>query len=169
MKRLILNLSLSLSLFVVVSLLMKVANGGTQIVEYWFNLKVQGPTGTTRTLELISYLIYLPLLAYVFSRVIYKFIFYKSNVTFNGIYFVFGFLIISALTILLINFSTKSILSIPFYDNNVAKFLMNYQNIFFKYDFRTLVIIGTLFHNLLIVLFGTTGINRDLKNKNRIK
>lgn len=168
MKKLTLNLVFSVSLFVVVSILLKVANGGTQIVEYWFNLKVQGPTGTTRTLELVSYLVFLPILAFVFSRLIYKNIFKNPRVSFNGIYFVLGFLIITLLTSILIFFSNKSIFSIPLYDNNVLKLLLNYQNVFKKYDVKKLVIIGTVFHNLLIFLFGTVGINKELKNINRI-
>ena len=167
MKKQMLNLLLSVSLFFMVSILLKMANAGTQVVEYWLNLKVQGPTGNTRSLELVSYLILLPPLAYGLSRLIYKNIFKRLDVAFNGIYFVLGFLIINLVTILLITFSTKSIISIPLYDNNVLKLLLNYQNIFKKYDFRILVIIGTTFHNLLIVLFGTFGLNRELKSQTR--
>ncbi|MFZ2256615.1 MAG: hypothetical protein WAV55_00565 [Clostridiaceae bacterium] len=169
MKKLMFNLLLSVSLFVVVSILMPVANTGLSIIELFLNLRVQGPTEITRTLELVSYLIFLPVLAYMLSRLIYKIIFKKTDVSFNGIYFGLGFLIIILGTILLITYSTRSIFSIPLYDNKVSKLLLNYQNIFKKsFDFRTSIIIETTFHNLLIVLFGTAGINRYLKNKKSI-
>lgn len=159
MKKLFLNLSLSVSLFIVVSIILKATNMVIQIFESWFLLRVQGPTELTATIELVGYVVILPILAYFIARIFYKKYFKKSDVSFSWTYFIIGLILISAVSITLIATSSKSIVSIPFYDSNLPSFLMKFQNLFSKFDYRILAMIGVLFHNLVIALFGTLGIN----------
>lgn len=88
--------------------------------------------------------------------------FKNSDVSFNLLYFIKGLTIITIASIWFVMTSTESIVSIPFYDFKLPLFLMKFQNFFSKFDYRILAIIGVLFHNIAIALFGSLGINKEM-------
>lgn len=156
------NLLLSLSLFIVVGIFLKASGIVIQIIESWLLLRVQGPTDLTNIIELVGYIMILPISAFLLARLLYKMYFKNSDVSFNLLYFIKGLTIITIASIWFVMTSTESIVSIPFYDFKLPLFLMKFQNFFSKFDYRILAIIGVLFHNIVIALFGSLGINIEM-------
>jgi|GEM_PF-6389324 len=156
------NLLLSLSLFIVVGIFLKVSGIVIQIIESWLLLRVQGPTDLTNIIELVGYIVILPISAFLLARLLYNMYFKNSDVSFNLLYFIKGLTIITIASIWFVMTSTESIVSIPFYDFKLPLFLMKFQNFFSKFDYRILAIIGVLFHIIVIALFGYLGINKEM-------